>query len=748
MDKMSVDKNISLKNVNNVILVNFLNYVYDFLSSSREFIDLLTFHNFINYPFTISEKLFNSFTKINSKKLTQKVFSKKISTLYNGTIEKRIKLLFRFLDVDNDGKIHVEDVKFLFKYFHIMYDMKNKQEMKYIINTLFHKVDYITEFEFKIFLSKVSSDIYYLGYYFFLKNVPFQTEEIEYFAKINNMNILKDFSKKTTSSSETEDESLLPPSEHIIKYINQDLPEIDLSSEEDLDELKSFENELGQIRENFREKKEQSSDELINIKINSFINNKNEKNKEEDLCWENKKQNVTINILKVPNNSKEIKEINFEAPYTFLKPLKFQESDNNLPVCNTMIHMFNQKVEDLSKNIECFLIEKGKKGEIIPIKMSIQNHMIFIWKKKKFDSIFLLRKKAFIISNSQKVVIIQEQMYYSITFQFQFNATYKDVTILFKEEKSLKNFIFTVKNILAHKKPNDTYKVIKVLAETNKAVIRLCENKITNQMVSIKFCKKSNHSTYDTEIQLVQEIEISQYLSKLSKNNGKQLHNLITFVDYFESQNFCYIVSLFLSGQPLSVYLSQIDDINITKQNYNNNRYYLPLELTTKIINQVIPTVTFLHKKGIVHRNLSPENLMINLDKESKDIVTTIIGFNQGKVLLPFEKTKQKVMFNNYNSPEIARGLLHDKKSDTWTIGVLTYYLLYKEFIVSENDLKNPKINSITKVDNCSKEDYSQIHPHEIKIKNELIGVGLWKIIKAFVNFDEEKRPDLILYHL
>ena len=107
MDKMSVDKNISLKNVNNVILVNFLNYVYDFLSSSREFIDLLTFHNFINYPFTISEKLFNSFTKINSKKQTQKVFSKKISTLYNLTIEKIIKLLFRFLDFYNDGKIHV-----------------------------------------------------------------------------------------------------------------------------------------------------------------------------------------------------------------------------------------------------------------------------------------------------------------------------------------------------------------------------------------------------------------------------------------------------------------------------------------------------------------------------------------------------------------------------------------------------------------------------------------------------------------
>ena len=29
-----------------------------------------------------------------------------------------------------------------------------------------------------------------------------------------------------------------------------------------------------------------------------------------------------------------------------------------------------------------------------------------------------------------------------------------------------------------------------------------------------------------------------------------------------------------------------------------------------------------------------------------------------------------------------------------------------------------------------------------------MISRGLWKIIKAFVNFDEEKRPDLILYHL
>ena len=262
-------------------------------------------------------------------------------------------------------------------------------------------------------------------------------------------------------------------------------------------------------------------------------------------------------------------------------------------------------------------------------------------------------------------------------------------------------------------------------------------------MVAIKFAKKSQYYTKESAMLLLQEIEVSKYLSKLLNKYPIYANSFVNFVDFFESQNYWYIVSLYLPSQPLSSYLSKIDELNLSGGFYSNNRYYLPFEFTTQIINQLIATVKFLHRKGIAHRNISPDNLMINIDKDNKQIITTMIGFNQAKIFLPFEKTKQSVISSNFSSPEITRCNLHDKKTDIWTIGALTYYLLYKDFIVSMRDLSDQKVNSFNRIDQGEEEKNS-----DTKIKNELPNCGLWKIIKSFVNFNEEKRPDLKHYHL
>ena len=58
-------------------------------------------------------------------------------------------------------------------------------------------------------------------------------------------------------------------------------------------------------------------------------------------------------------------------------------------------------------------------------------------------------------------------------------------------------------------------------------------------------------------------------------------------------------------------------------------------------------------------------------------------------------------------------------------------------------DLSDQKVNSFNRIDQGEEEKNS-----DTKIKNELPNCGLWKIIKSFVNFNEEKRPDLKHYHL
>ena len=740
MIKTSIEDYISLGNVTQGALITFLSHIFDFLSDSKESIDLITFHNYMNFPFTISEKLFSSFTKRNTKPLSRKTFSKKIANLYNGSVIKRTKILFRFLDVDGDGIIHLEDVKFLLNYFHSLHQMKNKNEMKEIINALFNKVDYITEFEFYLFLSKVSSDIYYLVFYFFLRNIPFTPSEVNFFSKLKGVNLQYVLSTKTTSSSsDSEFEQLLPPSGHIESYFDL---ESEIASEEDLNELNLFEDEIGKLKCGLGQaRKEQSCDAIINLQTPFNMSMKKNSKDEEEIEWGKQKRIVTVNQL---DSDKRIVHEGDDSPYAYLKPLKFQESDNNLPICNGLSSFFKVNKDIFTNSdVDCFLFIKEPKTEIIPVKFQICKNTLFVLKKNKFDSVILLKGKTFIMTNSQKVVIFKEQVYYSFTFQFQYCVGGTELSVLFKEVKVFKAFIAKIKNILGTKSPNDTYRIIKDLSKNNKTVIKLCENKLTKEMVAIKFAKKSQYNTKESAMLLLQEIEVSKYLSKLLSKYPIYANAIVNFVDFFESQNYWYIVSLYLPSQPLSSYLSKIDELNLSGGFYSNNRYYLPFEFTTQIINQLIATVKFLHRKGIAHRNLSPDNLMINIDKENKQIITTLIGFNQAKIFLPFEKTKQSVISSNFSSPEIARCHLHDKKTDIWTIGALTYYLLYKDFIVNMRDLADQKVNSFNRIDQGEEEKNS-----DTKIKNELSDCGLWKIIKSFVNFNEEKRPDLKLYHL
>ena len=90
-------------------------------------------------------------------------------------------------------------------------------------------------------------------------------------------------------------------------------------------------------------------------------------------------------------------------------------------------------------------------------------------------------------------------------------------------------------------------------------------------------------------------------------------------------------------------------------------------------ITQILRALQHAHDKGIVHRDIKPQNIMLFEDGTIKVMDFGIARFSRidGKTLS--DKTVGSV---HYISPEQARGDMTDERSDIYSVGVMLYEML------------------------------------------------------------------------
>ena len=91
--------------------------------------------------------------------------------------------------------------------------------------------------------------------------------------------------------------------------------------------------------------------------------------------------------------------------------------------------------------------------------------------------------------------------------------------------------------------------------------------------------------------------------------------------------------------------------------------------------------IGFCHSKSVAHRNLKPENLLLQSEDDDSAIKIADFGFAK-KVLTPNSLSTQ-CGTPGYVAPEILEGVSYDTKSDLWSLGVIVYILLggYPPFV-------------------------------------------------------------------
>ena len=115
----------------------------------------------------------------------------------------------------------------------------------------------------------------------------------------------------------------------------------------------------------------------------------------------------------------------------------------------------------------------------------------------------------------------------------------------------------------------------------------------------------------------------------------------------------------------------------------NEKRFFTEEELIKQVIPEVLNGLKFCHSKGIIHKDIKPENIFYR-DKARKDVVIGDFGIST-QLEKGFSKKLSKTAFTViYASPEQFTGYIR-KESDYYSLGMSLLYLLGHDPFLGEN---------------------------------------------------------------
>ena len=200
------------------------------------------------------------------------------------------------------------------------------------------------------------------------------------------------------------------------------------------------------------------------------------------------------------------------------------------------------------------------------------------------------------------------------------------------------------------KRLDGRYEIREIIGVGGMAVVYKAYDSVEDRIVAIKILKDEFSTNDEFKRRFKNE---SKAIAVLSHPNIVKVYD-VSFGDLIQ-----YIVMEYIEGINLKEYIEK-----------NNN---LSWGEAVNFTIQILRGLQHAHDKGIVHRDVKPQNIMVLADNTIKVTDFGIARFarNESKTI-----TDKAIGSVHYISPEQAKGELTDEKADIYSVGVMLYEML------------------------------------------------------------------------
>lgn len=200
------------------------------------------------------------------------------------------------------------------------------------------------------------------------------------------------------------------------------------------------------------------------------------------------------------------------------------------------------------------------------------------------------------------------------------------------------------------KRLDGRYEIHEIVGEGGMARVYKAFDNQENRLVAIKILKEEYLSNDEFLRRFKNE---SKAIAMLSHQNIVNVYD-VSFGDLIQ-----YIVMEYIEG--------------ITLKEYIENQGSLRWKDAVHFTMQILKALQHAHDKGIVHRDVKPQNIMVLADGTIKVTDFGIARFARSDQRTITDKAIGSV---HYISPEQARGEKTDEKADIYSVGVMLYEML------------------------------------------------------------------------
>jgi serine/threonine protein kinase/tetratricopeptide (TPR) repeat protein len=196
----------------------------------------------------------------------------------------------------------------------------------------------------------------------------------------------------------------------------------------------------------------------------------------------------------------------------------------------------------------------------------------------------------------------------------------------------------------------ERYEILKMLGQGGMGAVYKARDRELDRLVALKVIRPELAGNPSILQRFKQELLLARKITH---------RNIIRIFDLGVAAGLRFITMEFVEGQDLSSLLDE-------------GREYTTEE-TVKLLRQVCAALEAAHSEGVVHRDLKPQNIMIG---EGGRVCVMDFGLARSMEATGMTQAGTVMGTPAYMSPEQAKGMPADERSDLFSLGVIAYQML------------------------------------------------------------------------